>query len=120
MTRFNLFLLMCVIASALYLVHTQYESRRLFVELEKAAAQSRKIEADNERLQVEKRAQATPLRVEKLAKDRLQMRTTTPAITQYVTYKDKEVSAAGSTPVSNAVLSVTAAPGASNVEVTRP
>ena len=32
----------------------------------------------------EKRAQATPLRVEKLARDQLQMRTTTPAITQYV------------------------------------
>lgn len=88
MTRFNLVLLLGVIGSALYLVHTQYESRRLYVELEKAAAQSRKIEADNERLQVEKRAQATPLRVEKLAKDRLQMHTVTPAITQYVTQKD--------------------------------
>ena len=88
MTRLILVLLLAVVASALYLVRTQYESRRLFVELEKATAQSRKIDADNERLQVEKRAQATPLRVEKLARDRLQMRTTTPAITQYVSYKD--------------------------------
>ncbi|UUZ67051.1 cell division protein FtsL [Polaromonas sp. P2-4] len=88
MTRLNLVLLLAVVASALYLVRTQYESRRLYVELEKATALSRKIEADNERLQVEKRAQATPLRVEKLARDRLQMRTTTPAITQYVSYKD--------------------------------
>lgn len=88
MTRLSVVLLLAVIASALYLVHTQYESRRLYVELEKAMAQSRKIETDNERLQVEKRAQATPLRVEKLAKDRLQMRTATPAITQYVTYAD--------------------------------
>ncbi len=87
MTRFNLVLLLGVIGSALYLVHTQYESRRLYVELEKAAAQNRKIESDNERLQVEKRAQATPLRVEKLAKERLQMRTVTPAITQYVAQK---------------------------------
>ena len=93
MTRRNLVLLLAVVASALYLVHTQYESRRLFVELEKATAQSRKIDADNERLQVEKRAQATPLRVEKLARDRLQMRTTTPAITQYVSYKDAEKTA---------------------------
>ena len=85
MTRLNLVLLLAVLASALYLVRTQYESRRLYVELEKAAAQSRKLEAENERLQVEKRAQATPLRVEKLAKDKLQMRTVTPAITQYVT-----------------------------------
>ena len=85
MTRLNLVLLLAVLASALYLVRTQYESRRLYVELEKAIAQNRKLEAENERLQVEKRAQATPLRVEKLAKDKLQMRTVTPAITQYVT-----------------------------------
>ena len=88
MTRLSVVLLLAVMASALYLVHTQYESRRLYVELEKALAQSRKLETDNERLQVEKRAQATPLRVEKLARDRLQMRTATPAITQYVTYAD--------------------------------
>lgn len=88
MARLNILLLLAVLASALYLVRTQYESRRLYVELEKATAEARKIEMDNERLQVEKRAQATPLKVEKIAKERLQMRTVTPAITQYVTYKD--------------------------------
>lgn len=87
MGRLNFMLLLVVLASALYLVQTQYESRRLYVELEKAAAQGRKIETEGERLQVEKRAEATPLKVEKLAKDRLQMRTTTPAITEYVRYK---------------------------------
>lgn len=86
MTRLSLMLFMAVLTSALYLVHTRYESRRLYVELEKSLADSRKMESDNERLQVEKRSQATPLRVEKLARDRLQMRTTTPAITQYVNY----------------------------------
>ena len=88
MTRFNLVLLLAVLASALYLVRTQYESRRLYVELEKATTKNRTLEAENERLQVEKRAQATPLRVEKLAKDKLQMRNVTPAITQYVSQKD--------------------------------
>jgi len=86
MTRLNLVLLLAVLFSALYLVHTQYESRRLFVELEKTAALSRQMEADKERLQVDKRAQATPLRVEQISRERLQMRTATPAITQYVTY----------------------------------
>lgn len=86
MTRLNLVLLVAVIASAMYLVHTQYESRRLFQALEIANAEARKIEVDNDRLEVQRRAQATPLRVEKLAKDKLQMRTATPAITQYVTY----------------------------------
>ena len=93
MTRLNLVLLVAVLVSALYLVRTQYESRRLFVELEKTVALSRQLESDKERLQVEKRAQATPLRVEQLSRDRLQMRSATPAITQYVTYKNP--SAAG-------------------------
>jgi len=87
MGRLNFVLLLAVLASALYLVRTQYESRRLYVELEKAAAQSRKIETENDRLKVEKRAEATPLKIEKLAKERLLMRTTTPAITEYVKYK---------------------------------
>ena len=91
MIRLNLVLLLAVLASALYLVRTQYESRRLYVELEKATTKNRAFEAENERLQVEKRAQATPLRVEKLAKDKLQMRTVTPAITQYVSQKDGTV-----------------------------
>ena len=84
MIRLNLILLLAVVASAFYLVRTQYESRRLYAELEKAGTQLAKLETENERLQVEKRGQATPLRVEKLAKEKLQMRTVTPAITQYV------------------------------------
>ncbi len=87
MTRLNLVLLLAVLFSALYLVHTQYESRRLFVELEKTAALSRQLEAEKERLEVDKRAQATPLRVEQISRERLQMRSATPAITQYVSYK---------------------------------
>ena len=84
MTRLNLVLLVAVLASAIYLVHTQYESRRLFTELDRAVAEARRLETEHQRLQVEKRAQATPLRVEKIARAQLNMRTATPAITQYV------------------------------------
>jgi cell division protein FtsL len=84
MTRVNVLLSAAALFSALFLVHTQYESRRLFVELEKAGAQARKLDVDHEALLAEKRAQATPQRVEHLAKDKLQMRQATPAITQYV------------------------------------
>ena len=98
MTRLNLVLLVAVLASALYLVRTQYESRSLFVELDRANALAHKLEIDNERLQVEKRAQATPLRVEKLAKEQLQMRTSTPAITQYVTVQAAPAAAANAVP----------------------
>ena len=87
MTRANLLLLIAVMASALYLVNVQYESRRLYAEIEKAQAESRRLETENHQLEVQKRAQATPLRVEKLAKEQLGMRTATPAITTYVTQK---------------------------------
>lgn len=84
MMRLNLVLLLAVLASALYLVQTQYESRRLFTELDRAQAEARRLETEHQRLQVEKRAQATPLRVEKIARAQLHMRTATPAITRYV------------------------------------
>ncbi len=84
MTRLSLVLLVAVMASALHLVHTQYESRRLFTQLDRALSEARRLETEHQRLQVEKRAQATPLRVEKLARAQLHMRTATPAITQYV------------------------------------
>ena len=84
MTRLNLVLLIALIASALHLVRTQYESRRLYAEVDKARGEARKLETEHERLQVEKRGQATPLRVERLAKEQLHMRAATPAITQYV------------------------------------
>ena len=89
MTRLNLVLLLALLCSAMYLVHVQYESRRLFIELERATAEARRLEQENDSLEVERRTQATPLRVEKLAKEKLQMRTATPAITQYLTYPER-------------------------------
>jgi cell division protein FtsL len=87
MIRLNLVLLLAVVLSAMYLVNTQYDSRRLFVELEKAQNQSKALQAEREKLEVEKRAQSTSLRVEKIAKDKLQMQNAHAGITQYVTYK---------------------------------
>lgn len=87
MIRLNLVLLIALMASALHLVRVQYDSRRLYAEIERAQNDFRKLEIEHERLQVEKRAQATPARVEKLAREQLHMRPATPAITQYVTLK---------------------------------
>lgn len=83
--RLSLFLLLATVASALFLVHSHYESRRLFMALETARKEAKRSEVEHDRLQVEQRAQATPLRVEQLARQQLQMRTASPAITQYVT-----------------------------------
>jgi len=87
MLRLNLVLLLALLASALYLVRVQYDSRRLYAEIERAQGDFRKLEVEHEQLQVERRAQATPARVEKLAREQLHMRPATPAITQYVTHK---------------------------------
>ena len=98
MTRVNLLLLLLVLASAMYLVNVQYESRRLFTAMDKALAESRKLEAERERLNLEKRAQATPLRVDKIAREQLQMRVATPAITQYVSAPGSESAGAAAAP----------------------
>ena len=84
MTRLNIVLLIAVIVSGLYLVHVQYESRRLFTALDRANAEAHRLEVEYDRLQVERRGQATPSRVESIAKAQLQMRMPTPAITDYV------------------------------------
>ena len=84
MTRFNLLLLALLLGSSIYLVRISYEARRLFAALDRAQAEERQFDTEHGRLQAERQAQATPLRVEKTARDKLGMRSTTPAITQYV------------------------------------
>ena len=88
MIRLNLVLLLAVIASAFYLVHTQYESRRLYTAIDKANAQAHRLAADHEQLQVQKREQATPARVQQLAARQLKMRPVSPGITEYVTVNE--------------------------------
>jgi cell division protein FtsL len=84
MTRLNVILLVALIFSAIYLVRVSHESRRLFADLDKARNEERLLASEFERLKSDKQSQATPLRVEKTARDKLAMRTATPAITQYV------------------------------------
>ncbi len=84
MTRVSALLLMAVVLSALYLVRTQDESRRLYSELDRAKAMAQRLDTEHDRLDVERGAQATPLRVEKLAREQMHMHTISPAITQYV------------------------------------
>lgn len=84
MTRLNLLLLVALLLSSVYLVRVSYESRRLFAALDRAQGEERSLDNESERLRTELRTQATPLRVERTARDRLAMRTATPAVTQYV------------------------------------
>ena len=84
MTRLNVLLLVALLFSAMYLVRVSHESRRLFADLDKARGEERLLGSDFERLKSEKQSQATPLRVEKTAREKLAMRSASPAVTQYV------------------------------------
>lgn len=84
MTRIDLVLLVALVASSLYLVQVSYESRRLFAELDREQTRAGQLEADRERLSLEARSQSTPLRVERVARDRLGMRPASPGVTEYV------------------------------------
>ncbi len=93
-TRVSVVLLVMLLASSVYLVRVSYESRHLFAELDRANAEERVLLNEQQRLLAEKQAQATPLRVEKLARDKLAMRSATPAVTLYVSAYRPAASAA--------------------------
>jgi len=97
MTRLNLLLLIALIASSIYLVQVSHESRRLYAELDTARTEERLLGSELERLRSEQRSQATPLRVERTARERLAMRNANPTVTAYVTYTPA-ASAAGGAP----------------------
>jgi cell division protein FtsL len=84
MTRVNLLLLALLLASGLYLVKVAYDARRTFTALDRARAEQTQLDTEWKRLDAERQAQATHLRVEKTARERLAMRVATPALTFYV------------------------------------
>ena len=86
MSRVNIVLFVMLLASSVYLVRVSYDARRLFVEREQARNEERALDTEFERLTAERQTQATPLLVEKAARDKLAMRNATPAVTQYVTW----------------------------------
>lgn len=79
--RLNLLLIAAVLVSGFYMVRSAYESRRLFTELDRAQTEGRRLDADYQKLLADRQAQATNLRVEQVARERLKMRPISPAIT---------------------------------------
>ncbi len=83
MTKLNFLLLLVVIASALVLVKSAYDVRRLTSEIHRAEMEAQRLAGDQTRLEADRQLQATNLRVERTARERLQMRTASPAVTMY-------------------------------------
>jgi cell division protein FtsL len=83
MSRTHFVLLLALIFSCLALVQTSYESRRLFDETNRARDELARLDAEAQRLEAERQAQATHLRVEKVAREKLAMRAVTAYISPY-------------------------------------
>jgi cell division protein FtsL len=95
MNRVNLLLAAGLIGSSLLLVNSAYETRRLFSALERAKAEQRQLDSEYKRLDAERQVQSTHLRVERVARERLQMRTVTPAVTHWVNERPSDVAGSG-------------------------
>jgi cell division protein FtsL len=74
LTRLNLLLLAALLGSALLLVQTSYDSRRLFAANQRAEAEAARIEIEYKRLDAQRQQQSTTPRVASDAATRLQMR----------------------------------------------
>ncbi|MFO1269879.1 MAG: cell division protein FtsL [Rubrivivax sp.] len=110
MSRVNVLLLLVLLASSLALVRTSYEARRLFAEVDRAKGVQQRLDAEYRRLDAERQTQATHLRVERVAREKLGMRTATPALTVHVT--DPGAAAAATAPAAPAAApAATAATG---------
>ena len=88
MNKLHLLLLAALIGCSLLLVRTAYETRRLYTELDKAKGEQRKLDIEWKRLDAERQAQATHLRIERTAREKLAMRTADPAVTVYIDDRD--------------------------------
>jgi cell division protein FtsL len=73
MTRVNILLLCVLIASALSLVTSRHQARRLTVELEREQARARQFDIEYGQLSLEQSTWGMPARVDKIARDTLHM-----------------------------------------------
>jgi cell division protein FtsL len=84
-TRVNLVLLMSLVLCALSLVNSQYQARRLFIELERAQSLSRQYEVQWTQLRLDQSTLAKSARIESHAAQELGMVPVSPERTQYLT-----------------------------------
>lgn len=74
-----------LVGCALLLVNSQYQARRLFIEIERAQVRKEKLDAEWDQLQYELSALADHSRVDRIARSTLGMSPPGAARTQYLT-----------------------------------
>ncbi len=79
MLRLNLLLLVVAVVCALSVVTSQHKARRLFQALESEQERADQLDIEFDQLQIELSTWATSPRIEKIAREKLKMRTPEPA-----------------------------------------
>ncbi len=79
MVRLNILLLLAILVCSLSVVTSQHKARRLFQAMEVEQERARQLEIEFGQLQLELSTWATSPRIEKIARDKLKMRTPEPA-----------------------------------------
>ena len=75
MVRLNLLLLLVAVVCALSVVTSQHKARRLFQALESEQERASQLDVEFDQLQLELSTWATSPRIEKIAREKLKMRT---------------------------------------------
>ena len=83
-TRLDFVLGLVLMLSGLGIVNSQYQSRRLFINLETAASQARKLNTERVQLRLDQLALCNKSRIEKNARKKLHMVIPTAAHVQYL------------------------------------
>jgi len=85
MTRLSLLFAVLLMASAMLLVTTRFESRAHFVTLGRLQDQARELDTDWRGLQLERTREARHARIDRIARQTLKMAPRTPERVLYVT-----------------------------------
>lgn len=83
--KVNIVLTALLVACALSVVNARYQSRHLFIELERLQQQARQLDIDWAQLQLDQSSLGKNERIEQIARTELNMTPLTPARTQYLT-----------------------------------
>ncbi len=75
MVRFNILLLVAAVICSLSVVTSQHKARKLFQALESEQERAKQLEVEFGQLQLELQTWATSPRIEKIAREKLRMRT---------------------------------------------
>ena len=79
MIRLNMLLLLAAVFCALGVITSQHKARKLFQALEAEQERAKQLDVEIGQLQIELSTWATSPRIEKIARERLKMRTPEPA-----------------------------------------